>query len=410
MEPLVNKYPFYFRTAAILLLLSLCFLGLYVGRDIIMPFFLSVLFAILLRPFVVFLNKKLRFPHVIAALVAVLLFLIVIGGIVYFISWQISEFTSDWPKIKHNFTIHYEHVRAWIKERLNLSYTKQNTLIKSVKENSLSNPNHFVQETFLSFSQTLFTMILIPVYTFLILIYRGLFRQFLMKLIRHRDRGTLKDIITEVKLVVQSYIVGLLMEMGIVAVLTSAGFYFIGVSYAVLLGVITAILNLIPYIGILVAGVISILATLINSTDLSLALGVIAVNVVVQFIDNNIIIPKIVASKVKINALISIVVVIVGNAIAGVVGMFLALPLTAILKVIFDRVDELKPWGYLLGDETNRTFKWKRMKFPNLNMGNEEPKDEPIQKDKPPIHYNFKRKKRKKPNLPNPQNRQTNGE
>lgn len=71
---------------------------------------------------------------------------------------------------------------------------------------------------------------------------------------------------------------------------------------------------------------------------------------IIQFVDNNFIIPKIVASRVQINAFVSISVVFVGGIIWGIPGMFLSIPITAILKVIFDHVEGLKPWGFLLGD------------------------------------------------------------
>ena len=97
-----------------------------------------------------------------------------------------------------------------------------------------------------------------------------------------RNENKLHEILKQIKTVIQSYIVGLLIEMGIVGVLTTVGLMFLGVEYAILLGVITAMLNLIPYIGILVAAVISILATLVNSSELSVILGVILLNVVSQ--------------------------------------------------------------------------------------------------------------------------------
>ncbi len=138
----------------------------------------------------------------------------------------------------------------------------------------------------------------------------------------------------------------------------------IGVEYAFLLGVITGILNLIPYVGILIAGLLSMAASLTGSAELSIVVGVIVVNVIVQFVDNNFLVPMIVSSKVEINALVSIVGIIVGGAIAGVSGMFLAIPLIAIMKVIFDRIDELKPWGYLMGDDIPKTFEWRKVKLP----------------------------------------------
>ncbi|HZK07783.1 MAG TPA: AI-2E family transporter [Bacteroidales bacterium] len=67
-------------------------------------------------------------------------------------------------------------------------------------------------------------------------------------------------------------------------------------------------------------------------------------------IDNNYIVPKIVASKVKVNALVSIIVILAFGALWGIPGMFVSIPLTAIVKVIFDQIDSLKPWGFLLGD------------------------------------------------------------
>jgi predicted PurR-regulated permease PerM len=138
----------------------------------------------------------------------------------------------------------------------------------------------------------------------------------------------------------------------------------IGVKYAILLGIITGILNLIPYIGILFAGLLSIVATLTGSPDLSLMIGVVIVTIVVQLIDNNIIVPLVVSSKVEINAFISIIGIIIGGAIAGISGMFLALPVLAIMKVIFDRIESLKPWGYLLGDHLPKTYTWRNIKLP----------------------------------------------
>jgi predicted PurR-regulated permease PerM len=136
------------------------------------------------------------------------------------------------------------------------------------------------------------------------------------------------------------------------------------------LGIITGILNLIPYIGILFAGVLSIVVSLSGSTDLSIALGVIVVNLIVQFIDNNILIPMFVNSKVQINAFASIIGIIIGNVLGGITGMFLAIPMIAIIKVIFDRIDYLEPWGYLLGDDVPKTYEWHNIKLPHYKYQN----------------------------------------
>jgi predicted PurR-regulated permease PerM len=147
-----------------------------------------------------------------------------------------------------------------------------------------------------------------------------------------------------------------------VSALTSLGLYFIGVKYAILLGVITGILNLVPYVGILVAGVLTMLASLTGTAELSMILGVIVVNIIVQIIDNNILVPLIINTKVQINAFVSIVGIIIGGQIGGIAGMFLAIPLLAILKIVFDRIESAEPWGYLMGDNMPKVFIWKSKK------------------------------------------------
>lgn len=158
--------------------------------------------------------------------------------------------------------------------------------------------------------------------------------------------------LSEIKAVIQSYVVGLLIETACVAGLNSIGLLLLNVQYAILLGIIAAILNLVPYIGGLVATLLTVVITMSYQPDLSVGLGVVGVFLLVQFIDNNVLVPFIVASKVRINALVSIVGVLIGGALAGVSGMFLSIPAIAILKIIFDRVESLRAWGVLLGDQT----------------------------------------------------------
>ncbi len=87
--------------------------------------------------------------------------------------------------------------------------------------------------------------------------------------------------------------------------------------------------------------------------------GIFVFYMAVQLFDNNFIVPKIVASRVKINALVSIVVVLIGGAMWGVEGMFLSIPITAIVKVVFDRITALKLFGFLLGDNQPELIKFR---------------------------------------------------
>jgi predicted PurR-regulated permease PerM len=143
----------------------------------------------------------------------------------------------------------------------------------------------------------------------------------------------------------------------------------LGIQYAVLIGIIGALLNVIPYIGGIVAVAIPMIIALATKDSAWYAVYVLVLYYIVQLIDNNFIVPKIVASKVKINALFSIIVVFAGNALWGIPGMFISLPLLAIVKLIFDHIEPLKPWGFLLGDTMPTILKIKpfRMKWITRN-------------------------------------------
>lgn len=358
------KFPFYAKLAFTLLSLISIIAIFYYGQDIIIPLLLALLFAILLRPVVTFLNGKIKIPHVIAAIIAVLIFCLFFIGVFYFISVQIGDMANDWGKIKQNLNTHFNNLQELVHDNFNLSKREQKELIDDATKNTMTSGKELVGITLLSFTDIFMNLILIPIYTFLFLLYRNHFIKFLCKLFDQEHHVKLREVLGQIKISVQSYILGLMIEMIVVSVLTSIGFMIIGLKYWILLGVITGVLNLIPYIGITIAGVLSIIASLSGSADLSIVVGIIVVNIVVQLIDNNLLVPMIVSSKVQINALVSIVGIIIGGAMGGFSGMFLAIPMIAILKVIFDRIAPLEPWGYLMGDDLPKTYEWHRIKFP----------------------------------------------
>ena len=320
---------------------------LFLGQQIIVPLLLAFLFAILLNPVVSFLNKRWRVPNVVAVLISCILLFAFLGSILMFIYYQAADISHEWPKIKQNFKMHITHGEQWINQTFHVSGKKQEQYIKETATKTL---NGGMGETLSSFTNTAMSLILIPLYTFLILLYRKLFVNFLCKIVPTKEHKRLIDILVNIGSIVQNYIVGLLIEMFIVAGLTTGGLMLLGVPYAILLGVITALLNLIPYIGILCAAFLTVLAALTASTDPSIVIKIGFMIWGIQLFDNNFLVPKIVGNKVQINALVSIIIVLMGAALWGIPGMFLSIPFIAVLKIVFDRVDNLKPWGKLLGD------------------------------------------------------------
>ena len=345
-----SSQPFYTKMTWILLMLSLTGLIIFIGQDIIVPLAFAILLAVLLLPVNNYLERK-RVPRVFAIILSLTLSFIFIGSIIYFLSSQIARFMNDVPAIKQHLADHEKTVQHWITHQFNITQREQTNLIDNATEKIKDSGSGFLGDTFLSLTQGLMVMVLLPVYSFLILYYRGMIQRFLIAVFKDEHEVKVKEVIQESKSIVQGYMTGLIIEMGIVAAINAAGFMIVGIRYAIFLGVLAAILNMIPYIGMLIASIFCMLITLTSSTQLSDIIWVVVILTLVQFIDNNIIMPKVVSSKVKINALITILGVLIGGALAGVSGMFLSIPAIAILKVIFDRIDDLKPWGILLGDD-----------------------------------------------------------
>ncbi len=342
-EPYIQKLTF------TLIAIAIIGYAIFIGKDIIVPLAMGLLLAVLLRPIEAFLIRH-GLPKVLAISLAVTTAVLLLAGIIFLLSIQFSDFADQLPKLKKNVNDAYRQSRRWIRREYSLSYWQQDQYLKKAQTQTIENLQN--SEAIGSITGTIGTLVLIPIYAFLLLYYRTMFLHFSIVLFTEKHKSKVLDVLGEIKTIIQSYMVGLLVETTVVASLNSIGLLVLNVQYAILLGVMAAILNLVPYIGGLIATVLAILVTFINHPDGFTIIGVVIVFLVVQFIDNNFLVPYIIGTKVKINALVSIIGVLVGGALAGFSGMFLSIPAIAILKAVFDRVDHLHAWGILLGDET----------------------------------------------------------
>jgi predicted PurR-regulated permease PerM len=359
-----KQYPFYLKSTVTLFGLILVTYVLIKLGDILTPLAFAVIIAILLNPLVNKLRKH-KVPNVLSIIIALLIALTALGLILYFLSSQIAGLSENLPLLKSRFNDILHDVQIWLESKFGLSLKKQLQLINE----GMNNSKALIGSTLNTALGTLSVVLLLPVYVFLILFYKTLILQFLFSVFSEENSKQVSDILAQTKLAIQSYMVGLLFEATIVAVLNSTALMIIGVKYAILLGVLGALLNLLPYIGGLIAIILPVLMATVTSDGYTMQLSIIVAYVIIQFIDNNILVPRIVSSKVQINALISILAVLLGGALWGVAGMFLSIPVVAILKIIFDRIDGLKPWGKLLGDEvptSYRKFSFRKSKPPSV--------------------------------------------
>ncbi len=351
-----QSIPFYLKLTIFLFLAGLLCVLVIFGGDIILPLSYALLLAILLLPIVQFLERK-KLGRVPASIIALVISFTIIGVLLYFITSQVAGFAEDLPRIREQLNDHYRTLQLWVKDHFNMTLKEQRIFIAKATDKIGMESSGYIGETFFSFTKFIMVILLLPVYAFLFLYYKDMLKKFILDVLPDKEEYKILDVFRESRKILQSYLSGLIIEMVIVATINIAGFLIIGIKYAIFLGIFAAILNLIPYVGMLIAAIICMMITLTSSNELSDVMWTAVVLITVQFIDNNFIMPKIVGGKVKVNALISIVGVLIGGALAGISGMFLSIPVIAIMKLIFDRIEPMKPWGMLLGDDNNQTLK-----------------------------------------------------
>lgn len=343
------KLPFYAKASLIFIGL-ISFIGtLYISRSIIVPIIYAGILATVLSPLVIFLETK-GMNRVWAIIIALVVMLVTLGLLAMFFYSQMDMFTQTFPKLVEKFSNMLNRLVNWSSEHYNVSPKRLKASITEMEAEIMNYGKSSIGATLSVLGNVMTLVFLIPVYIFMILFYEPLLLDFIRKLFGKTNQKEVDSIMVSTKFIIQKYLSALMLEALIVATLNSIGLLIIGVEYAIVLGIMGAIINIIPYIGGIISIALPIIVATATMPSASYSVIILVVYLVIQFIDVHYIVPKIVASKVRLNALVSIIAVLTGGAIWGVPGMFLSIPLTAVVKVIFDHIEGLKPWGFLLGD------------------------------------------------------------
>jgi predicted PurR-regulated permease PerM len=318
------------------------------AQMIILPLMYASLFAMLLHPLVSLLVKW-KLNRVLAIFVAITLGMALILGLIYVLGSQVMSFSSTFPKFIDKLSIFSAAALHWASDRCGIAPERINGWMARATAQLSANSGSMIGKTFGTIGILLTTLVAIPVYVFMMLYYEPHLFEFIRRLVQKEHHAAVVEVMEKVRTVVQGYLRGLMIEMVIVAVLNSIALLALGVEYAILLGVLGAVINIIPFIGGVISVSLPMIVALVDQDPLHMLLVLVAY-IVIQFIDNHYLVPKVVASKVEVNALISLIAVLVSGILWGIGGMFLSIPLIAILKIICDHIEYLKPWGYLLGD------------------------------------------------------------
>jgi len=345
-----QEHPFYLRFGVTLLTIALIVGGIYVSKGIILPFFFSILLSSLLMPFYKWL-ENLGLGRFLSITIPITLAVTLFGALIYFFYLQISGFMQDIPELKLQLGETLEDVKRWIQSNLGISIWSQNQYIEETTRRMKTNSPEIVEKTFFTITEGVSYFIFLPIYSFLLLYHKDTIRKFFMELSTDGNSLKVREILYEAQVISRQYITGLMIEMGLVFTMNCIGFLLLGLKYPFFLALVAAILNVVPYVGMLIANIFCSLIALTTTGEPATMLWVVGVLGLIQIIDNNILMPLIVGTKVRLNALAIILGVLTAGAVAGIAGMFLAIPVLAVTKLVFERVDSLKPWAILIGDE-----------------------------------------------------------
>jgi predicted PurR-regulated permease PerM len=343
---ILQKQPFYIRATVILFGLVLCSFALANLRGILIPFSFALFLAVLLNP----LTDRLmlwKIPKVPAIALSLVIAIITICAVWYFLTTQMMHFTAQLPALEKRSAELLARLQQYLLIHFNIDMARQDQYIQQAK----AGIKPLIGQMLGTVVGTMTMIFLLPIYTFLLLYYKTLILNFLYEIFAEENAKEVSTVLRQVKGAIQSYMYGLLIEGLIVASLNTIALLILGVPYAVLLGVLGAILNVLPFFGGILAALLPIAVATITKEGINTQIGVAISYMVIQFTDNHFLIPYIVSAKVRINALLSIVAVLLGGAVWGLSGMFLSIPFIGVLKIIFDRIPEMQPWGRLLGDK-----------------------------------------------------------
>jgi len=347
-----RQTPFYTKLAMVLISLIALFYIAVLGKTLLVPLIFGLLFSVMLLPLANFLERRLHFPRSLASLVSVLLLVCSLAALLYLVGQQITTLADDWPQFKEQVTSSVSDVQRWISTKFHIRIKQQMTYVNNATSKLLETGSSVIGDVVVSFSSVLLTLVFILIDTFFLLYYRRLIIRFLVAVFKEENSVIVYDVLAQIQSRIRQYILGLVLEMVIVATATCLALWILGIKYSILLGLITGLFNVVPYIGIFTAALLSVLVTFATAGAAKLLL-VVAVILGIHLIDSNVLLPVVVGSKVRINAFITVLGVIVGEATWGIPGTFLAIPIIAIAKIVFDRIEPLKPWGYLFGDEVD---------------------------------------------------------
>lgn len=324
--------------------------GLYYLEKFLVPVLYAALLSMLFLPLCNFLEKK-KFPRGVAMLICLLVIIICVSSILLLFYFQVATLSDDLPLFEQKALEKFNALESFIESLTHVSAERQTEWVKNNYSKAFTMGTDVVKGLLVGLSGGLEVFLIVIIYIIFFLSMRERFLVFLLKLFPKEKHEQVLLVIEKTENVTRHYMSGQIQVLLIIGVLNWIGFMALGIKQAFFWGMLRGLLNIIPYVGAVIGTVFPLLTAMAYKEGIIYPLGVIGIVIITQLIQDNFLIPKIIGSHIKINALATIMAIIAGGMLWGVNGMVLFLPLLGIFKIICDHVDVLKPLGYLLGED-----------------------------------------------------------
>jgi predicted PurR-regulated permease PerM len=323
---------------------------LYFGSGLFIPMLYGLLIAIVLYPVCKWLEQH-HWPRSLAITAGLLIVVILFGALISLLFIQINVFRQDLPELMNKLKPSLLQLQQWLDANVGFSFTAQNEWWQNTVHSFSNNAGSIVRNTLAATAGTFFTLFLVPVYAVLFLYNRAAFVRFLAKIAGPKYKLQLQTILSEVIHTYFNFIKGMGLVYLIVGILNSIGLLALGIPHAILFGMLTAIMTIIPYIGIIISALLPISVAWITKDSIWYPVGVVVIFAFIQYLEANLIFPKVVATQLKVSTWATLVAIIAGGLLWGVSGMILFIPFVGILKIVLDYIPEYRSLNILLGRE-----------------------------------------------------------
>ena len=343
------KIPGYIKLVLGLISIVLVVTIMMEAKTILVPVLIALLLAILISPLTSWLDK-VGVPSLLSVFISLIALLGALFGLFVFFYNQLLGFSGDIAVLEDRFSELIDVINDFTAEHIEGAVPISFESIQKVIFQYLYDNIAALTEGIIATASTITLSLMVPIFIIFLLYFRRFLIEFILQAFGSKNREKTSKIIHNVKSVVQNYIVGMFFVICILVVLNTIALYSIGIEHAVLFAVFAAILNIIPFVGPFLGATFPILYALLAMDSIWYAIAVFLSFYVIQLFESNLFTPKIVGGKVSMNPLMTILALFVGNYIWGIAGMILFIPGMAILKVIFDEIEGMQPYAYLLGD------------------------------------------------------------